>query len=44
MGACLQQRRDFSPFDASMDGLMDVEAEDTLKQLDSNLDIKWHQH
>ena len=39
--ACLQQRRHFSPFVASVDGLLGVEATATLKKLASCLDTKW---
>ena len=35
--ACLQQRRHFSPFVASVDGLMGVEAMATLKRIASRL-------
>ena len=41
--ACLQQRRHFSPFVASVDGLLGVEAKATLKRLASHLDTKWKQ-
>ena len=41
--ACLQQRRYFSPFVASVDGLMGVEATATLKRLSSRLATKWKQ-
>ena len=41
--ACLQQRRHFSPFFASVDGLLGVEATETLKRLSSRLDTKWWQ-
>ena len=33
--ACLQQRRHFSPFGASVDGLLGVEATATLKRIAS---------
>ena len=39
----LQQRRHFSPFVASVDGLLGVEATATLKRIASRLDIKWRQ-
>ena len=39
--ACLQQRRHFSPFVASVDGLMGVEATATLKRSASCLSTKW---
>ena len=38
---CLQQRRHFSPFVASVDGLLGVEATATLKRLASCLATKW---
>ena len=41
--ACLQQRRHFSPFVASLDGLLGVEATATLKMLASCLATKWRQ-
>ena len=41
--ACLQQRRHFSPFFASVDGLMGVEATATLNRLASCLATKWNQ-
>ena len=41
--ACLQQRRHFSPFVASLDGLLGVEATATLKRLASCLSTKWLQ-
>ena len=39
--ACLQQRRHFSPFVASVDGLLGVEATATLKRISSCLATKW---
>ena len=39
--ACLQQRRHFSPFVASVDGLLGVEATANLKRLSSRLATKW---
>ena len=39
----LQQRRHFSPFVSSVDGLMGVEATATLKRLTSHLATKWNQ-
>ena len=39
--ACLQQRRHFSPFVASIDGLMGVEETATLKGISSCLAKKW---
>ena len=41
--ACLQQRRHFSPFVASADGLLGVEATATLKRIASCLASKWRQ-
>ena len=41
--ACLQQRRHFSPFVASVYGLMGVEATANLKKLASILATKWKQ-
>ena len=41
--ACLQQHRHVSPFVASLDGLMWVEATATLKRLASCLSTKWKQ-
>ena len=41
--ACLQQRRYVSPFVASVDGLMGVEATATLKRIASYLATKWKQ-
>ena len=41
--ACLQQRRHLSPFFASVDGLLGVEATANLKTLASRLDTKWRQ-
>ena len=40
---CLQQRRNFPPFVAYVDGLMGVEATATLKRLSSCLATKWKQ-
>ena len=39
--ACLQQRRHFSPFVASVYGLLGVEATATLKWLASRMSTKW---
>ena len=39
--ACLQQRRHFLPFVASVDGIMEGEAADTLKRIASHLATKW---
>ena len=41
--ACLQQRQHFSPFVATIDGLLGVEAGAALKMLDSRLAKKWYQ-
>ena len=41
--ACLQQRRHFSPFVASIDGLLGVETTSTLKRIASCLASKWKQ-
>ena len=41
--SCLHQRRHFSPFVASVDGLLGVEATTTLKMLASRLAIEWKQ-
>ena len=41
--ACLQQRLHFSPFVASVDGLLGVEAKATLKRIASRLASKWKQ-
>ena len=43
MEACLQQLRHFSPFVASVDGLLGVEATATLKRLAICLATKWKQ-
>ena len=43
LAACLHQRRNFSPFVASVDGLLGVEATATLKRLSSRLSTKWKQ-
>ena len=43
LDACLQQRRHFSPFVASVDGFMGVEATATLKRIASSLATKWRQ-
>ena len=40
---CLQQRRHFSPFVASVDGLIGVEATATMKRIASCLASKWRQ-
>ena len=40
---CLQQRRHFSPFVNSVDGLLGVETTATLKRLASCLATKWKQ-
>ena len=41
--ARLQQRRHFSPYVASVDGFLGVEATETLKRLGSRLATKWRQ-
>ena len=41
--ACLQQRRHFSPFVASVDGLLGVKVTATLKRIASRLATKWKQ-
>ena len=41
--ACLQQRRHFSPFVASVDRLLGEEATATLKRVSSRLATKWRQ-
>ena len=41
LGVCLQQRRHFSPFVASVDGLLWVGAMATLKRIASFLATKW---
>ena len=41
--ACLQQLRHFSPFVASVDGMLGVEATATLKRITSRLATKWKQ-
>ena len=40
---CLQQRRNFSPFVASVDGLLRVEVTTTLNRIASRLASKWQQ-
>ena len=40
---CLQHRRHFSPFFASVDVLLGVEATATLKRISSRLATKWRQ-
>ena len=42
--ACLQQRRHFSPFVASVDGLLGEEETATPKRLASRLATKWKQY
>ena len=39
--ACLQQRQHLSPFVASADGLLVVEATATLKRIASHLETQW---
>ena len=41
--AFLRRRRHFSPFVASVDGLLGVEVTATLKRLASSLATKWKQ-
>ena len=41
--ACLQQRCNFSPFVASVDGLLVVEETATLKRLASHMATNWKQ-
>ena len=41
--ACLKQRSHFTPFVASVDGLLEVEGTETLKRLASRLATKWRQ-
>ena len=41
--ACLQQRQHFSPFVASLDGMLGAEATATLKRIASRLATKWKQ-
>ena len=41
--ACLQQRRHFSPFIASVDGLLGVETTANLNRIASRLKSKWKQ-
>ena len=43
MEACLQQSQNFSPFVASVDGMLGVEDTETLKRLASRLSTKWKQ-
>ena len=43
LAAYLQQRRNFSPFVASVDGILGVEATATLKRLSIRLSTKWKQ-
>ena len=38
--ACLQQRRHFSPFVDSVDGILGVEAGDTMKRLSIRISTK----
>ena len=40
--SCLHQRRHFSPFVVSVDGILGVEAEATLKRIAIHLSITWH--
>ena len=41
LGACLQKRRHFSPFIISFNGLLVVEAKDTLKRISIRLVTEW---
>ena len=41
--ACLQQRRHFSPFVASVEGLLGLKATANLKSIASRLATKWRQ-
>ena len=41
--ACLQHCQHFSPFVASVDGLLEVEATATMKRISSRLATKWRQ-
>ena len=41
LNACLNWRRHFTPFVASVDGLLGVEAEATLKRIAIHLAQKW---
>ena len=41
--ACLHQRRHLSPFVASVDGLLEMEATSTLKRIASRLATEWKQ-
>ena len=41
---CLQQRRHFSPFVTSVDGLLGLEATATLKRIASRFSSKWRQY
>ena len=41
--SCLQKRRHFSPFVAFVNGILGVEATETLKMLASCLATKWRQ-
>ena len=40
---CLQKRKHFSPFIASVDGILRVEATATLKRITSPIASKWRQ-
>ena len=42
LDACLKQRRNFSPFVISTDGLMGKEADLLLRQIAQKLALKWH--
>jgi hypothetical protein len=41
LGACLEQRRHFSPFVVSTDGLLGKEAKILLRKLSAMLEEKW---
>ena len=42
--ACIKQLRHFTPFVASVDGVLSVETKATLKMIASCLATKWRQH
>ena len=41
LGACLAQRRHFTPFVVSVDGLLGKEAKTALKKISTRLAVKW---
>ena len=43
LDSCLQQHCHFSPFIVSVDGLLNVELEDTIKHIANHLATKWNQ-